>query len=236
MAKTGFGNFDYVMQGTWRGKLHQFHIAANHSGSAFNATDAETFMTGASSPYKLTFGPFQAAEGITCVAAKYYDGTHSSPIWEAFYDTDNPAPTNLEPTQSAFGILPSATAYPLEMCVMLESNVGFGSTGKPVYNRKFLRGAPLGAIGNTSGDPTWTFGTGAQADAATAGDGSWFGTRVYISPTGKQGDTWAALTNIGNHQIPRGRKRKTSSASNSVGSSILHALETAGLDVVTVVK
>lgn len=231
MAKTGFGNFDYVCQGTWRGSPHNFSITGNHSGSAFSSADAETFLTGAASPYALSFAPFLAGDGSKVVGAKYYDGVHSTPIWEAVYDTDDPAPTTLEPTGSAYASpATSSVALPLEVCVMLESEVGLSSKGKPVYCRKFLRGGPIDGLHASGQDSTWNFGSGAAAAASSMGDGSWFQTRVYISPTGKQGPNWQVLTNPGNHQVPRGRKRQSSKSQSSIIGSALRALENGSTD------
>lgn len=218
MAKTGHPNFDYTISSPWRAGLHEWHLVGNHSGSSFSATDAQTFMTGASSPFALSFAPFISSWSSTVVRAAYYNGSTSAPIFTATYDTAHPAPTPLEPTGAAFDAAPDLQE-PLEVCVLLEAQAGLSTRSKPVYMRKYIHACPAGNLASGTGKvPNWTFGAGAAAAATAMGDGSWFGNRVYCSPTGRQPATndWAPLIVPGNHQMPRGRKRKMSSSGSSL--------------------
>lgn len=222
MAKTGYGNFDYTCQGYWKGALHNFSIVGNHSGAVFTGSDPQTFMEGASSPFALCFGPFMAPGQVFTVASRYYNGTQSAPTWEAQYNESNPPPTPLVPTGSAFTDAADLTE-PLEVCTLLEAQVGYSKTNKPIYCRKFLRGAPQGAFTPGSTGVKWAFSATAQASAAKMGNGDWYGGRVYISPTGKQAFTsvWTANEYPTNHQVPRGRKRKVTSAGSGVSAESL---------------
>ena len=228
MAKTGLGNFDYTMQGYWRGAAHKFSITGNHSGSAFTAAVAPTFMTGAASPFALSFAPFIAVEGVTCVSARYYNGTDSAPIWEASYDEATPPPSTLQGTATAFAEAAGEPA-PLESVVLLEANVGQSATNKPIFTRKYLRGAPQAAMAGSATGAVWDFSnTVATAAAKSMGDGSWYSNRVYCSPSGRQalGSPWVAAAFVANHQVPRGKKRKASSAgTTTLARSILNAID-----------
>lgn len=217
MAKTGHPNFDYVISSPWRTGLHEWHLTGNHSGSSFSATDAQTFMEGASSPFALCFAPFISSSDGTVTRTAYYNGQDSAPVFTNTYSETNPVPTPLEPTGNAW--LASGPQEPLEVCVMLEARAGLGSTSKPVFLRKYVHGVPTGNIASgTDGVPNWVF-AGAAATAATKmGDGSWFGSRVYIAPSGRQpaSNDWQALVVPGNHQMPRGRKRKAPGGNSSI--------------------
>lgn len=219
MAKTGHPNFDYTCEGLWRGVAHNFSITGNHSGTSFSQTDAQTFMTGTLSPYAQSFGPFQSS-GIKVVGARYYDGQNSAPVWETTYTTEDPAPTALEATEKAWASSASGYYLPLEVCALLYALVGYNSKSKPVYCRKYLRGIPAQALGEVAGAEQW-IGPTADGLAAIAamGNGSWYGGRYYISPSAQQAvTTWDLDPYCSNHQVPRGKKRKVTSASSGVSA------------------
>ena len=221
MAKTGHPNFDYVCQGQWRGMTHNFSIVGNHSGTSFGQSDAQAFMEGEDSPYALVFAYFQAPS-IVVVSSRYYDGQNSAPVFVNDYSTDNPAPAPLTALGTGLNASPSTNAAPLEVCCQLESEVGLSSTSKPVYNRKFLRGVPLDSI-EAAGDSAVAFVPTTLGTAAVAklGDGSLYGSRVYISPSARSANNWVINPQVSNRQVPRGRKRKATSSGSGVSAESL---------------
>src|SRR5579875_1297503 len=226
MAKTGRPNFDYTCQGTWRGAAHKFSIVGNTSGSALNATDAQTFLEGEQSPFAVTFGHFMSGT-IDVIGSKYYNGTDSAPVYEANYDPGS-APANLHPDAAAFTTT-TGSVLPLEVCCVLEARCGTSSTSKPVFLRKFLRGAPSEALQVSGTSAVWAFSDNAQIYAQACGNGSWYNSITYVSPKGAAADSsgWSAITYPGNHQVPRGRKKKasaTSAAQSSLLSQLLQAI------------
>lgn len=219
MAKTGHPNFDYTCQAYWRGALHNFSIVGNHSGTSFGQADAKTFLEGTSSPYALSFGPMQATS-IKVTACRYYDGQNSAPVFVDLFNEGNPAPTPLVPTGLGYGSGGGADYLPLEVCTGFSSEVGLGKTSKPIYNRKYLRGVPSDAITYDSHDEMILVPSTAGTAACTAmGDGSWYGGRVYISPNARSANNWVINQYPENHQVPRGRKRKATSASSGVSAT-----------------
>jgi hypothetical protein len=226
VAKTGHPNFVYDMSSPWRTGMHTWSLTGNHSGSSFDATDAQTFMTGTASPFALSFGPFISTTDTTVIRAAYYDGIASTPVWEATYDTDHPAPTPLVPTGAAMSS--ASPQEPLEACVILEAYAGLSSRTKPVYLRKYIHAIGVDNVAASDTGVVWTYhsGGGAAAAAAAMGNGSWYGTRVYISPTGRQplSGAWVPVAAVGNHQMPRGRKRKITTGGSL--ASILGDIET----------
>jgi hypothetical protein len=182
-------------------------------------------MTGAASPFALTFAPFICPTGSTVVRAAYYDGAASLPVWEATYSEGSPPPSNLDPLGSAFTHA-SGIQMGLETCVILEAQSGISDRGKPVYLRKYIHAAVDGNLAMAGdGCPNWDFISSVNTIAQSMGNGTWFGSRVYISPSGRQpaASAWTALVAPGNHQMPRGRKKKV--LTGGAGASILSKLE-----------
>jgi hypothetical protein len=231
MAKTGHPNFDYTCQAYWRGQLHNFSITGNHSGTSFGQSDAQAFMEGTSSPYALTFGVLQATK-IAVISSRYYDGQNSAPVFVNLYNEGNPAPTPLIPTALGYGEGGGEDYLPLEVCLDMASEVGLGKTSKPIYNRKFLRGVAADAITyDTHDEMTFALSSAGTAAVTAMGDGSWYGGRVYISPNARSANNWLASQYPGNHQVPRGRKRKSSSSQSSTIETLEKILAIAGLPV-----
>jgi hypothetical protein len=240
LAKTGHPNFVYEILSPWRVGFHKWGLTGNHSGGSFDATDAQTFMTGAASPFALSFAPFinplvpssGGGQSNTVVRAAYYDGINSAPVWEASYDSVTPAPTHLQPLGTAWQHIGSAIVNDaLEVCVVIEARVGTSVKNKPVFVRKYIHGVPTGNINvNTEGLPIYEFASEATTAAQAMGDGSWFGSRVYVSPKGSQAPaaSYVPLESPGNHQMPRGRKRKTAAVAS--GQSALLSLLEQGLE------
>lgn len=233
MAKTGHPNFDYTCQGPWRGATHSFHITGNHSGTSFGSSDAQAFMEGSTSPYALSFAPFQSPT-IVVVQSRYYDGQNSAPVYEKTYTTENPAPGPLTATGLGVSSAPGTGVLPLEICVMIEAPCGFSSTSKPIYLRKYIRGAPIDGMAEGTGDAAaFQITTAGTAAAAAMGNGDWYQGRIYISPSARQASqTFQALSVPYNHQVPRGRKRSAAAKSASALSQIEKVLlQTAGVPV-----
>lgn len=234
MAKTGHPNFVYDVSSPWRTGFKVWSLTGNHSGGSFSASDAETFLTGTSSPWFNSFAAFVGAGSVTGgVAANsvtrvaYYNGSDSAPVYEQSWDRGT-SPTNLDPTGVAY-TNEATDNETLETCCILQCPVGLSSTGKPVYLRKYIHGIPSGNLTASADGVVLTILAAGTTAAHNMGNGSWFGSRVYCSPTGRQpvsSTDWAPLTHPGNHQMPRGRKRKTISAatSESLGDRLLSAL------------
>jgi hypothetical protein len=240
MAKTGHPNFVYTMNSAWRTGRHNWTLTGNHSGVAFDAADAATFMTGAASPFALSFAPFIGASGEGTTGGTwvqkvtYYGGSAAAPIYEHEYAAPADTPTALRPTGLAFTV-PASFQDALETCVMMYAPVGFSSTNKPVFLRKYIHAVPTENVAaGGDGGVIWSFassGTVAQAAATAMGNGSWFGTRVYISPSGAQplSTDWAIDGSPSNHQMPRGRKRTVKSGGSSFALSAAKTLIGVGL-------
>jgi hypothetical protein len=181
-------------------------------------------MEGTTSPFKLSFAPFIAGLGsggtpaISWVSRwAYYDGSASAPLMEKTYAAASDTPTPLKPTGAAFASAGSVQES-LETCVLLQAQVGVNSKNKPNFCRKYIHGVPSGNVvyGTDSVDVQWNFEPAAATAAAAMGNGSWYLNRVYCSPSGGQaiGAGWVAEPYPGNHQMPRGRKRKKTSVTS----------------------
>jgi hypothetical protein len=230
MAKTGHPNFVYEIQSPWRLGLHKWGLVANHSGPSFSTlADIRNFMEGVTSPFALCFGTFinpDASHGTTgttnlVVRWAYYDGINSAPLLEQTYSLASLPPTPLLPTGTSWTSQGSATHNePLETCVLLEAPCGLNVRNKPVKLKKFIHAVPTGNTqpidsGTAIG---WTLSGTAPTAALTLGNGSLYGSRVLIAPSGKQPATngWTVNPVPSNHQMPRGRKRKKVAVSSSL--------------------
>jgi hypothetical protein len=183
-------------------------------------------MEGTGSPFALCFGVLMATD-LSVVASRYYDGQNSAPVFVNDYNTGNPPPTPLVPTAAGYTGSELANYFPLEVCADLSSEVGLGKTSKPIYNRKFLRGVPEGALTfDSHGEALLTLNDTGTAAVSTMGDGSWYGSRVYISPNARSANNWLAAAWPGNHQIPRGRKKASSASTSSALSIAEKTIET----------
>lgn len=235
MAKTGHPNFVYKISSPWRGTRHTWSITGNHSGSSLSSGDAETFMTGESSPFTLSYAPFMTAgpaESTTyaefwhqLTGVAYYDGSDSAAVFEADYDVDSPPPDNLLPNGTAFSEVTSPYSV-LEACVCLQAVIGLSKTGKPVLVRKFIHGVANGANAlNVDGTNTLSLTDGGTAAMQSQSNGDWYGNRVYIAPSGNQpgASDWSAIP--GQHQMPRGRRKVTAKAGAAAQSTLLSILE-----------
>lgn len=241
MAKTGHPNFVYAISSPWRTQRHTWSLTGNHSGSSLSGTDAATFMTGADSPFALSFAPFLTAAPSTAteyaefdhqvVRAAYYNGEDAAPVWEADYNSDSPPPSTLLPTGTAPSTAGPFNAYgSLEACVEMRAPVGLSSTNKPVFVRKYVHGLPSGWVTtDIDGVQTIALSTAGTAALEAMNNGDWFGSRVYIARSGNQPSASSWIVIPGAHQMPRGRRKVTAKAGASASSVLLSLLESGAI-------
>lgn len=230
MAKTGHPNFQLKMWGPWRGIQHRWTISHGHSGSPFTTeADAISFLNSV----WVNVSPFfaKAWTGVStfyCAGWSYYNGTSSAALWEKDYANQAAATTDGFVT-TYYGDAYASEGVPAspEVCIRLQAPVGNSSTGKPVFLRMFVHyadGTPSG-----TGNDIPNFGSGAAGYAANLGNGGLFGSRVLISPGGKQGD-WAPYGYYANHQMQRKRKKASSSSIPAGALKLAEQLIAEGLD------
>lgn len=245
MAKSGHPNCVYKIRSPWREGPHDWSITFNHSGTSFSAADAQTFMTASNSPFALSYAPFltiypnpgtpsYAAYAHQVIGATYYDGQNSAPVWEAEYGAENPAPETLWPTGTAYEAFGQATKAwtSLESCATLRAVIGLNSKNKPIYAVKYLHGLPSDVTTvAVNGGTTLPLSTQGVAALQSQSNGAWSGSRVYITKSGKQPGTasWTAIP--GQHQMPRGRKKRSAKQSNDLANTLLQALANGGVSL-----
>lgn len=239
MAKSGHPNFVYQISSPWREEPHVWSITGNHSGSSFDAADAESFMLGPASPMAVSYGHFLGTCGDSgattyeqfahqVVAAIYYDGQHSAPVWEEHFGNENPAPTTLLPQGDAYSIRsPENQPYTsLESCATLVAQVGLNSKNKPIFAKKYIHGLPsLASVVTVGGGVTLPLSSAGVTALEAQSNGQWFGSRVYVTPSGRQplAAAWTAIP--GQHQMPRGRKKKGTMVNPNFLQQVFNAFE-----------
>lgn len=237
MAKTGHPNFVYKISSPWRTQRHAWSLTGNHSGSSLSGSDAESFMTGADSPFALSFAPFLTAAPSTAttyaefdhqvVGVAYYDGEASAPVFEADYNADAPAPDTLFPTGTASADGGPYNGYgSLEACCELRAPVGLSKSNKPVFVRKYIHGLVSEWVTtNIDGAQVISLSSAGTAALEAMSNGDWFGSRVYIARSGNQPSASSWIVIPGAHQMPRGRRKVTAKAGASAQSTLLNILE-----------
>jgi hypothetical protein len=121
----------------------------------------------------------------------------------------------------------------LETCLLLETKLStLSSTGKPVYLRKYYRGIMSGTVeDDQNGGVNPTDIAGIQALTLPFKTGMGTNNYVVIGNSGEQASTAPTVHPfLVAHQIPRGRRKKASSANIlSIATDILRARGALGL-------
>lgn len=220
MAKTGLPNFILKCTGPWRGLQKQQSWASSTSGSHLTAeSDVLTLLN----QIWMVFAEYLVGSTATlfCSGWAYYDGTHSAALFEKEYTSNTQAVADGF-LQTGYGSGLSAgnsDSMAPEVCIRLQSPIGFSKTGKPVTMKHYIHWT--GGVGQSP-----SFSSGSAANIAKLGNGSLLNSIVLASPHGAQGQ-WAAYQYFANHQMQRKRKKGTSSSSQSETDVLLKVLESA---------
>ena len=192
----------------WRGNIHKWSTVYQFSGSV------------ASADYPTLLGRLLDLENAVCYPAP---GGGGGGIWEqalynqssggipvsvvSRFDPDTPG-TWIPYSGSAWSSLTTALEGNAEVALQVEWLAGLSSSGKPVRFRKWYHAVPQLASGNTAPDVSSTNRTSIagliQSElSAIGGLGAPLGNSSRLA-----GATPEVLAFYGNHQMPRGRRRK----------------------------
>lgn len=233
MGVNGHWYVELEKQAYWRGNPHTYVNRYVMSGAQPSAADATTVITALKGIEDHVFPHVAADMGVGFVEGRAYPSAKGGPFATVAYNTSLSAAT-------ATGFTGPSTAYTslnfgttLESCLVVETKLqGLSTTGKPIYLRKYLRGfyhnvaeegvvtpiasADLAQIAGYTAP--WMTGVGASNWVVIGNSGA----QAAVAP--------AALKWTGNRQVPKGRKKKTSSSANPTFRIInLKALEDDGL-------
>jgi hypothetical protein len=200
-------------QAFWRGSPHQWVNRYVMSGAQPSAADATSVITALKNIEDHVYPAIAAGAGIGFIDGRAYPSGKGTSFAQVSYNESGAA-------ASATGFSGPTSAYTtlkfngtLENCLVIETRLnGLSSTGKPVDTRKFFRGlivdGEAGGAGQIGAQDLGLINTEVLPWQTGVGANNW----VVIGPSGAQAaQPPAALSWIGNRQVPKGRKRSTTS-------------------------
>jgi hypothetical protein len=218
---------DLVKQAYWRGSNTQFSNRYYLSGGDPTEGVALAAITDLHHIENLIFPTVAGGQGVGFVEGKAYRSTGGPPIEVVDYNSSGAIATATGWTGTAVTGQTIQYANTIEVC--LETRMlmlGLSTTGKPIYTRKFFRGWSYLAEDEeftVTPIPT-TIQTAYNALILPWQTGL---PTSFVTVVGTDGRTASAAQPptvqpfLGNHQKPRGKKRKTTSSSSSTSESAL---------------
>lgn len=223
MPGLGHWYVEIEKQAFWRGNPHTWVNRYVLSGP----TPSETVAQDVINQLKLIEGQLHpqitASNGVGFVIGRAYGATGGPPFATIAYNASAEPSSATGFPGAGWDDTQQGTADTLEVCTLVEVPLqGLSSTGKPVTLRKYFRMTTYGSIEDTSGASIGTIdraGIAAVCLPWTTGLGS--GGATVIGTSGRApSDVPTAHPYIVNHQVPRGRKRKSASSLVGVYGSV----------------
>lgn len=218
MGVNGHWYVELEKQAFWRGAPHTWVNRYVMSGAQPSASDAQSVITALHLIENDLHPPMAAGVGVGYVQGRAYPSGKGTFFANVDYNV-----SKASGTATGFHGPPDSGdlvwAPTLETCLLIETRLqGLSSTGKPTYLRKYFRGCSTGAAQDNvaGGIPA---GTITDLNALTT---PW--------QTGMGSQNWVVIGNSGSqasaaptvhpflvaHQVPRGKKKKPSSASGLI--------------------
>lgn len=191
----------------WRGRIHRWSTVYQYVGTASSAPTAADCQHILTLDDNMCYGE-GASNGGTYECAIYNQASGGVPI--AVYtrfDWTTPG-TWVGYAGTAWGSVSVNQEPAAEVALLVEYPAGLGRTGKPVSLRKWYHAVPVS--GSTAGSPDIgaaplaTLRTGAEALMGALGDLG----LVLGSRSGRIGGDAHVQAFYGNHQMPKGRRKK----------------------------
>lgn len=223
MAK-GLGHWyvEIEKQGTWRGAVHTWMNRYVMSGVDPTSAQAASTISALKNIENALYPQVTAGTGVGFVKGTAYLSTGGAPLTTQGYNTTLAAATATGFSGPTGGYTSLSFAGQLENCLETRTLLtGLSSTGKPVYLRKYFRGFYAGTEDSFGAAPILA----ADITKATGTIAPWFtgmttGSYTVIGVSGRQAaiaptvQVW-----LGNHQVPRGKKRKLMVAGLGIASA-----------------
>lgn len=216
MATHGLGKWyvEIEKQAYWRGAPKTWVNRYVMTGADPTTSNATAVINGLKAIEDVVYPQVNAGVGVGFVEGRAYGAGGGAPLTVVNYNADLVAGTATGWTGPGTGDYASLQfGGTLENCLDVVTLMnGLSTSGKPVYCRKFFRGIinvdEAENAGIAEGDRTqvathtlpWKTGVGGTAYVVTTVDSR----LAQGVPTAQE--------YIGNHQVPRGRKRSTSSS------------------------
>jgi hypothetical protein len=215
----------------WRGSVHRWSTSYQMTGALstpFTATAAQTLLT---ADDKICYS--ESSGGVS-------GGTYECAIYAAGGGTPLASYTAFDWTTPASWIAYASTAWPVrtvlpdtnaENALLVEWPAGFSSSGKPVKFRKWYHAVPqTGGVGNTV-DVSTSVAAGLATQANNIAICLYATWGVALGTSGRSPGTVHVSQYYGNHQMPRGRRRKALVSANGTYNGPTVQIPSGGLQL-----
>lgn len=204
----------------WRGSVHRWSTVWRFTGALSTANVANATTAMYTMEQKVCYPGVTTHQGGLYEIAVYDHASGGVPILTTtYFDYTNPAGW-INYTGTAYASPFGTQIATAEVAMLVEWNAGVSSTGKPVRFRKWFHSVPnstatSGGADVAAGDVT-TIKAAIDTGVATIdGYGAVMGSGSRLAALG-----CTVLTHYGNHQMPRGRRRRASTASVPSGAAV----------------
>jgi hypothetical protein len=200
----------------WRGAPHQWSTQYFFNGSTPGSSEWLSIDTALTTMEAAVLFLSTGAGGF--VAVKGYSTAGGPPVYTRAIG-EVPTPSSWSPYVGSDWSSASGYVYNVEAeaCVLVSIPLtGLSSKGKPVYARKFLHSVaqPSTSVSGAAASLPAGVVTAMETSLAILNTGFGSGGRRVISMAGRLPSSNPIVEPfLGNHQMPRGRKRKASSSS-----------------------
>lgn len=214
----------------WRGAIHHWSTSYPFVGTGGSVPDATACQTLLNADNKMLYSTGSQHGGT--YACSFYNVSAGGAAIAEYTAFDPTSPTSWAAgSASVWPTSASALETQAEVALLVEWPAGVSRTGKPVKYRKWWHQVPVSSGVNGGQDVVAAAVTALQAQAVVI-QGCLIGTYALALGSGSRSPgTPVVSPYYGNHQMPRGRKRKVASASKQAADyqEVLQLLENQAL-------
>lgn len=209
----------------WRGTVHRWSTSYEMTGSLTAPLDPTACQTLLEADSKMLYGgTLSSGNGYNC---EIYNASGGTPLatYTAFDWTTPGSWTQIPAAGTAWTATSQPQETAAEVALLVEWPAGLSRTGKPVKFRKWYHQVPVGA--GSGGDVSSANRTALAAQANAVSVCLYAGYGLALGKAGRSPGTPVVNAFYGNHQMPRGRRRKVIAAKQASAdySQILQILE-----------
>ena len=211
--------------GYWRGAPHRWSNVYPMTGSVSSGDYAAVLAAFATLDRGVCYPSPSGIQGGLWEVQLYDHATGGVPVASAsYFDPDTPGAW-INYTGDGWDSITVASEKPLETALMVEWPAGLSRTGKPVIFRKWYHAVKL-SLSSGGGPDVASLDVSSLETfihdtlATVAPYGLLMGNSSRLAAT-----TPVVLGYYGNHQMPRGRRKRVTALTSAQGNTILQILE-----------
>lgn len=214
MAKgLGYWYIELEKQAYWRGNPHSWVNRYVMSGDDPTATAAQEVIGDLMAIENVLHAEVASGLGVGFVQGRAYSKNGGPPLAVVNYNESKAAGTATGFTGGTYDSVTLVQATTLEQCLETRTPLAtLSSSGKPVYLRKFFRGVSMNAEQEVDAPNIIPAGVITALSAVIQPWKTGLGSNSYvvIGTSGRQASGDPTFVDyFSNHQVPRGRKKKS---------------------------